>query len=150
MNPNPTTSEENFRMYHQLQYDRIDRLESKRETFSNLIITISIAVFTFAYSKESGLEKQGDYALPILIILVNVVAIIFAAQSRYFIKMHQRRAEIAREMFAPALNLINDQVDKKDGNKDYFNRNRLYILLHILFIIAAIVYVITSNHCVMS
>ena len=45
---NENLDKENFRMYYQLQYDRIDKLETKRENFSNYILTISSAIFVLS------------------------------------------------------------------------------------------------------
>ena len=114
---------ENFRMYHQLQYDRIDKLESRRENFSNFIITISAGIYLIGFQNLSDLNLVTGLFLPIMVIIVNISAIIFADRSRHYVKMHQERAKNARAEYAPQLNVISSQVEKIDSSKDFFRRN---------------------------
>jgi len=128
----------NFRMYHQSQYERIDKLEARREFFSNFVITLSSAIFVIGFSDIAKLNAVNGTLLPSMIVLMNWVSIIFIRKSRIFIKMHQDRAKGAREMFAPELNQINQKVGKIDSGKDRFRREMLYIYVHILIIVITI------------
>ena len=38
---------ENFRAYHSLQYERIDKLESRREIFNSIVLTASFGSNNF-------------------------------------------------------------------------------------------------------
>lgn len=108
---------ENFRMYHQLQYDRIDKLESKRETFSNLVLTLSAGIYLIGFGDSEKLNDFTGVYLPIIIIFVNIAAIVFASKSRYWIKLHQERAEVARDKYAKELNELNKSANKKYKKK---------------------------------
>lgn len=129
---------ENFRMYHQLQYDRIDKLESKRETFSNLVITVSAGIYLIGFDEITNLNIVTGMCLPIMVIVVNLASIMFANRSRAFVKMHQNRAKMARATYAPQLNDINSKVYKLDSSKDAFRRNRIYKYLHVSIIVIAL------------
>ncbi|MBL4559889.1 MAG: hypothetical protein JKX79_02775 [Labilibaculum sp.] len=136
---------ENFRMYHQLQYERIDKLETKREIFSNIVITLSSGFYLFGLGKlfvlggTPGAKNVylGGFLL-VLIILINICSILFANNTRVYIKMHQKRAKKARSEYASQLNKINKQVKKKNSNRDFFSRNRIYKYLHVLLIVFAL------------
>lgn len=130
---------ENFRMYHQLQYDRMDKLENRREIFNNIVLTISLAIITFGFSKESQINLWTGIGLSIILILANIGAIFFSKRSLEFFKMHQARAKAAREKYAPELNEINKQIGKRDSDKDPFSRTKLYIYIHELTIAVIIV-----------
>lgn len=129
---------DDFRMYHQLQYDRIAQLEQQRLTMTNFVIGLSIISFSFAFSDINKLNIINAIGLPIVIIISNIFAMLYTSRSRKFIKMHQKRAEKAREIFSPRLNIISNEVPKIDSNRDLFNRTRLQIYLHVLLIIIAI------------
>lgn len=108
---------DNFRMYHQLQYDRIDKLESKRETFSNLVLTLSAGIYLLGLGSIEELNPITGKYLSIIVILVNIAAIIFANKSRYWIKLHQERAKVARNIFAPELEFFNREANENYENK---------------------------------
>ena len=134
----PSIENEDFRMYHQLQYDRIAQLEQQRLTMTNFVIGLSIISFSFAFSDIDKLNIINAIGLPAVIIISNIFAMLYASRSRIFIKMHQKRAEKAREIFSPNLNSISKKVPKINSNRDPFNRTRLQIYLHVLLIVVAI------------
>ncbi len=133
---------ENFRMYHQLQYDRIDKLESRRETFSNFVITISAGIYLVGFGDLSKLNLISGIFLPVIISLINLSSIIFAHRSKHYIKMHQERAKIARAEYAPQLNSISSKVEKIDSMKDPLRRDMIYRYLHVSIIVIAILSVL--------
>lgn len=125
---------ENFRAYHGLQYDRIDKLESRREIFNSLVLSASLGIITFGFSKDSNFNLFTVFGVFPILILSNFAAIMFSKRTRILVKMHQKRAEIARDIYAPRFNNINRQVGKIDSSNDIFNRTNLYIYLHWLTI----------------
>jgi hypothetical protein len=135
-------SQENFQTYYQLQFDRIDKLESKRETFSNLIITISIAMLAFGYSNEYKWDEYFKTLNAILLIGLNFVSVSFINESHILIKMHQERAGKALERYAPELLEINLSVPKPDNEKNLFSRKRLYKYVHYSFSMVGILIII--------
>jgi hypothetical protein len=113
---------ENFRMYHQLQYDRIDKHESKRETFSNLVLTLSAGLYLIGLGDVEKLNDFNSFYVSLIVIFVNIAAIIFASKSRYWIKLHQQRAEAARIEFAPKLEEWNETAFENYQRKLDSNR----------------------------
>lgn len=71
-------NDEQFQMFFLLQYDRIDKLETKRENLSNYVLTVTAAIFTFGFT---FLEELNIIAL-IFIIAINFAAIIFVSKTR--------------------------------------------------------------------
>ena len=114
---------ENFRMYHQLQYDRIDKHESKRETFSNLVLTLSAGLYLLGLGDIEKLNDFNCIYVSSIVILVNIAAIIFASKSRYWIKLHQERAATARKEYAPKLEKLNQKAYENYQKKLEKNRN---------------------------
>lgn len=137
---------ENFRMYHQLQFDRMDKLESKRESFSNLVITLSIGILTFGFSNEFKVEDYMRIILSGTLMVINGISIKFIQESHILFKMHQDRAKIALQKFAPDLIAINSEVGKKDSSLNMFSRKKLYIFLHVLFIMIGAIISIIKIH----
>lgn len=128
-------------LFHQLQYDRIDKLETKRENFSNYVLTISSGIFILSISI---LDKYN----PILILgifmfgfSINIIAILFIKSTMPFITMHKERAKKIREKYnIDFSNIINSVVKPKPEielfKKNYsFKRHDIYILLHWIIII---------------
>lgn len=141
-----TTDSENFRMYYQLQYDRIDKLETKRENFCNFVLTLSSAIIVFSLSTDNRLNQYINYLIA-LIIIFNVAAILFFSKTRSFIKMHQKRASIASEKFANELLLINKEVGKINNDGDLLNRNNIYSIVHFAIIAIMLMIFIMENKC---
>jgi hypothetical protein len=129
---------EDFRMYHQLQYERISQLEQQRLTMTNFVIGISLLAFTFGFSDFSNLNLVTAIGLPVAIIISNLFAMLYTSRSRKFIKMHQKRAEKARELYSKDLNRIYESVPKVESEHDFFSRARLQIYLHLLLIAIAL------------
>ena len=57
---------QNFRMYHQLQYDRIGKIEARREVFSKFVITISTGIYLIGFRNLEDLNILTGVFLPIL------------------------------------------------------------------------------------
>ncbi|MCV2487225.1 hypothetical protein OD917_19990 [Flavobacterium sp. SH_e] len=144
--PNFKIDPENFRMYYQLQYDRIDKLETKRENFCNFVLTLSSAIIVFSLSTDNRLSQYTNYLIA-LIIIFNVAAILFFSKTRAFIKMHQKRATIASEKFANELLLINKEVDKINSDGDLLNRNNIYSIIHFAIIVIMLMIFAMENKC---
>lgn len=124
---------DNFSMYHQLQYDRIDKLESRRESFSNLVLTLNVGILTFGFLKEYNVEEIIQNLLLLLIIVINTIAYSFIRQSIIFIENHQNRARLALSLYDPVLDSISVRFREKQSKFRLFRRNNLYIYLHLFF-----------------
>ncbi|WP_343634454.1 hypothetical protein [Fluviicola sp.] len=132
-------TDENFRLFYQNQYDRIDKLETKRENLCNYVLTVSTAIIGFYLSTKNHSIPYTNL-LVVFVCAVNLIAIVFIRKTRPFIKMHQKRASLASKSNANEFNRIKKHVGKVDSDEDFFNRNRLYIYLHILIILTMIIF----------
>ena len=122
-------SEENFRFFYQTQFDRIDKLETKRENFCNFVLTLSSAIIVFSLSTENRLIQYVNFLI-VLICLINLTAIVFIVKTRPFIKMHQKRADLASQHNEVSFNNIKETVPKPNSDGDLINRSNLYVYLH--------------------
>ncbi|WKL46357.1 hypothetical protein Q1W71_15495 [Flavobacterium pectinovorum] len=167
---NDEANSENFRMFYLLQYDRIDKLETKRENYSNYVITMSSAIYTVGFAFLEKLNFSHLNVLGLFVIVVNLVAILFIWKTRPWVKLHQMRAKIALERYANEFSTIIDEAKKEvikkykggnslekyynkytyfyEGDKDYFRRSRIYSYLHILIIILTLVSILTNYNIV--
>ncbi len=136
---------ENFRLFYQIQYDRIDKLETKRENFCNYIITISSALVVFGFAKPNEIALESKNLMLGFIILINVLVIVFIAKTRLWVKMHQNRANEASSKYAVEFNEIKDSVEKAESDKDLFRRSRIYTYVHCLIIIMSIIFIVIEN-----
>lgn len=135
-----TTSEdmENFRMLHQLQYERIDKIQTSRENFSNYVLTISSGLYLLAIPNLSEINYKNFILITSFIILINIVAIIFSHNSRKFVKFHQKRAKKMRKAFI--IEIHSTLYSNKKPNVKGLNRNNLYKILHCLIITFSILF----------
>jgi hypothetical protein len=132
--------------YHQLQYDRIDKLETKRENFSNYVLTISSGIFILGASNHEDMNLAISFVIFVFGLCINIIGILFIKDTMPFIAMHQQRARKIREEYDERFNKINESVFNpnpqiKIFKKSYpFNRHNIYILLHwvIIFFFAFI------------
>jgi Mn2+/Fe2+ NRAMP family transporter len=138
---------ENFRLFYQIQYDRIDKLETKRENFCNYIITISSAIIILGLnsSKEITLTLLSKNLLFLFLITLNILVIIFINKTRLWVNMHQARAKEACDRYAKEFNDIKELIEKPESNDDIFRRSRIYSYVHSLIILLAILFILTEN-----
>jgi len=141
--------------YHQLQYDRIDKLETKRENFSNYVLTISSAIFVLGASNLEKINLTVSFVTFAFGLCINIIGILFIKSTMPFIKMHQQRARKIRQEYDERFCEINESVFKpnpqiKIFKKSHpFNRHNIYILLHwvIIFFFAFIpIYFCFAHH----
>ncbi|UUF13758.1 MULTISPECIES: hypothetical protein [Flavobacterium] len=132
---------ENFRMYYQLQYDRIDHLETRRENFSNFILTISSGVFILTLTNAKDFNNILSLGLFLFMSFINLIAIAFFNSTMPFITMHQERAKAARIKYDKILSALNESIKKPEPQikikkwKISCKRHNIYKLLHYVIII---------------
>nr|WP_315207455.1 hypothetical protein [uncultured Flavobacterium sp.] len=132
---------ENFRLFYQIQYDRIDKLETKRENFCNYIITISSTLLVFGLNNSN----ENKSLLLLFIIIINILAIVFIDKTRLWVNMHQERAKEASAKYAIEFNEIKDSVGKAESDNDTFRRSRIYSYVHGLIILTSIIFLLIEN-----
>ncbi|WP_291068619.1 MULTISPECIES: hypothetical protein [unclassified Empedobacter] len=127
---------ENFRVYYQIQYERIDHLESRRENFCNFVLTISSGILALAITNTQNFNWILSLGMLLFIVLINLIAIEFTKSTMPYIKMHQKRAKDAIIKYDPFLHELNSDIVKPDPKikvfkKEYpFKRHNIYQLLH--------------------
>lgn len=132
--------------YHQLQYDRIDKLETKRENFSNYVLTISSGIFILGVSNPEKINLAIAFVIFVFGLALNLIGILFIKSTMPYITMHQQRAKKIKEEYDERFIKINNSVfnpnpEIKIFKKLYpFKRHNIYILLHwvIIFFFALI------------
>ncbi len=149
--------EESLISYNQLQYDRIDKLETKRENFCNYVITLTSSIYTIGFVFLEKIDFRYAFVLIWLIVLLNFIAIIFNWRTRPWIKLHQERAKLARakmsidfeklendatqnvkEKYATKKSIFkfyNEATYRFNSYSDLFRRSRVYSFLHWIIII---------------
>ncbi len=134
-----SSTKEDFRLYYQHQYDRMKELEQQRLTMTNVIVSLSVLAFSLAFGDIKKLNVVNAVGLPIVVIIANLIALLWNHRSRAFIKMHQKRAHAALEVFAPDVEALNRTIPKPfDSDKDIFRRPALQTYLHVLLMALSI------------
>lgn len=98
-------------MYYQRQYARIEHHESQRLILSNVVITITVLGFTFGFGEISKLSILSGIGLPLIIIIANCFAVIYAHGSSAICHVHQDRAHATLERHAASLYLIQKEFE---------------------------------------
>jgi multisubunit Na+/H+ antiporter MnhG subunit len=143
---NNTNRSENFRMYYQIQYSRIDHLETKRENFSNYVLTISSGIYALTISNTENISSLIILSVLAFVVLINSISILFILKTWPLIKMHQKRAKKARLKYSADLYRLNESVKKPNSKfkiyKKYYvstKRHNIYIYLHAIIILFFII-----------
>ncbi|KAA9338842.1 hypothetical protein [Adhaeribacter soli] len=158
---------ENYRMFYLLQFDRIDKLETKRENFCNYVLTISSAIYVAGFAFLEKLDFENLYILACFVILINFASILFVWKTRPWVKLHQERAKLASEKYSKKLLKIEGKAEKlvKDryigknfltkyyykktysfnSDQDWFRRSLIYVYLHFLIIVLSFISIPYSN-----
>ncbi len=130
--------------YYQHQYDRMAKFDDQSMTVTNIVISLSILAFTFAYDAAQTANFQNAVILPFLIFFSNLFAIGYMQRSRYWIHAHRQRANEVIKIKAVELYKISKKHSPPATIKNFpFVGNRdLKALLHLIIMVAAIVPVI--------
>lgn len=131
---------ENWLVCYKLQYERIAQHESQRLIFSNMVLVVSCAIFSFGSRFDNELSIFSSCYLAILVSAINWVAIKHTSKSRFWVKFHQKRAKELLEKFDGELLLTLNKVKKPDSNKDPRRRPELLKMLHETLIILSIIF----------
>lgn len=120
---------EDWMNYNLLQYDRIDKLETKRENFCNYVLTLTSAIYTIGFVFLEKIDFKYAYVLIVFIILLNFTSIIFNWRTRSWIKLHQMRASLIKNNISQELSFLENKakeiLKKKYESKNLF-RNYYY------------------------
>jgi len=131
--------------FYENQLSRIEKHESQILIFSQLLVTISIAIITF----HSQFEPVIRHILLTLVVVFNFLAIFFIKTSNESRSIHQKRARKVIEKYSNELHEIINQITYDNQN----NKGRFcyLIIFHWVLIVSsfafAIYYLIT---CIIS
>jgi hypothetical protein len=130
--------------------------ESQRQTFTNIIVTLSVVAFTFGFD-TTQVSKAVQVALLLVISVANLVAISYMQRTRYWLRTHRSRAKKVLKTYAPDLYLIDkvviDEIDQKYLEKEYKlfqnmykyfgGRGRIQAWLHVaLFVVSIVLFIL--------
>ncbi len=131
-----------FSGLHNLQYERISKLEDQNNHISNFVSGLSTITIAFLFTDKT-IDSKPAFYLIIIFIGANILACFYLIQTRRFIKMHQERGEHLRRELSDSVHEIYQNV-KKPKIPIIFNRTILMVYLHILIIIAGFVLIFNS------
>ena len=129
------------RMYYDHQYDRIKQHEDQALSISNIVLTISALIITFGLNNRPSFGSIFIFFLPVIIIIANLFAIFYVRDSGNWIRSHRKRAKKILETYIPNLYVL-DVETIAPHKKQTIGRRRFQRIIHILFIIIAIVLII--------
>jgi hypothetical protein len=129
------------RMYYEHQYDRIKKHEDQALSISNIVLTISALIITFGLNNRQSFGSVFIFFLPALIIIANLFAIFYIRDSASWIKSHRMRAKRILETYISELFVL-DKETIAPHRKQPVGRRRFQNLIHILFIVIAIILIV--------
>jgi hypothetical protein len=102
-----------YRLYWQVQYERVAQHENGRYQVSSFVIAGSLVAAGLITQAGGGLAVRWTAAIAIA--FINGFAMVYIAQERKWVKLHQARAAAALERMSPALvelqTTANDELD---------------------------------------
>jgi hypothetical protein len=113
----PSNEEEVLRAYYLLQYERVEHHETHRLEVSNYVIAASIVGLGILGSSH-GRSGAAWVSVPAVIALINLLAILYAMRSRYWVDCHLGRAHMALRELSPRL------VELQSGTDLVFDQAR--------------------------
>lgn len=125
--------------YYQHQYERIDTHENNCLTVSNLVVGITVLAFTFGFSDTSQVTLISGVALPAVVIIANILAILSFEWSAYIRRYHRDRAKRVLETYASQLYEIDQDISWKRGVMYLWSTRRTQSYVHFFLAIVALV-----------
>ena len=129
------------RMYYEHQYDRIKKHEDQALSISNIVLTISALIITFGLNNRQSFGSIFIFFLPALIFIANIFAIFYVRDSGNWIRSHRKRAKRILEIYIPEIFVL-DSETIAPHKKQTVSRRRFQNLIHILFIIIAVILIV--------
>jgi hypothetical protein len=120
----PPGQEDTYWAYYELQFERVAAFESYRLQVSNFVLAGSVvAIGLLATPSGKNADTRVAFVVCLALLLVNLLAMIFSANARRWVKVHQMRAKEALDVLSPGLASIKRDVDRRFGLADSDNRN---------------------------
>ncbi|WP_299169003.1 hypothetical protein [uncultured Arthrobacter sp.] len=145
----PDKDRDFYQAYYLLQAQRQAQHETNRLAVSGFVLAASPA----AVGLLAGTEEPTNALVSIVlvsVVVLNILAALYAQQSRYWVKVHQKRARWVLEKLAPELVGLHEAI-RLEGRKkilaaksgdgsfisDAVRSERLLITFHLVFIVGA-------------
>jgi hypothetical protein len=136
---------ETYRMYYQLQYERVAAHESGRLQVSNFVLAGSLVGIGLA----SGVEDVGGMvvaAAMTLVVALNGFAVAAAINHTKWVKIHQARAAFPLRALSADIGLMQSNVNRafdvpthSDERDSIIRSERLLIAMHVSVSLIAVV-----------
>jgi hypothetical protein len=137
----PSNEEEVLRAYYLLQYERVEHHETHRLEVSNYVIAASIVGLGFLGSSRSR-PGVAWVSIPVVIALINLLAILYAMRSWYWVDRHLGRAHMALQELSPQLVELQNATDEKFNQKRHeflwYRSHLIQSAIHLLVAVVAI------------
>ena len=137
-NDEQSVSDDFLLAYYEHQYDRIGKLEQSRLAITNIVVTLSVLVFTFGFDSDKSRTLESSLVLPIIIIAANLFAVAYMVRTSSWIATARLRAKRVLEEYAEELHEL-DKTTYAPHRKRSLARWKIQLLLHVLLIIAGCV-----------
>lgn len=159
--PYPSVTDKQFdfyQAYYLLQVQRQNQHETNRLVVSNFVLVGSLAAVGFIAGGEKDLPAHVLIIILVFVGAVNILAALYAKQSRYWVKLHQERARRVLRRISPAIAAMQAEVSKidrkvlskrKSGNGkvwfDAFRSERLQVAIHLVLVAGIIGYAVLEG-----
>jgi hypothetical protein len=120
-----------------LQYERVEHHETHRLEVSNYVIAASIVGLGF-FGSSGGRTGAAWATVPVVIALINLLAILYAMRSRYWVDRHLGRAHMALRELSPLL------VDLQKGTDREFTQGRRHFFWYRSHLIQSAIHLLVA------
>jgi hypothetical protein len=130
--PWPSNEKEVLRAYYLLQHERVEHHETHRLEVSNYVIAASIVGLGFLGSSRGRLGAAWA-GFSVVIALINLLAILYAMRSRYWVDRHLNRAHaVLRELSQRLWDLQEDEDRRFDDERHVGPIRRSWYRSHLI------------------
>jgi hypothetical protein len=131
--------DENYvRMYYEHQYQRMSAIEGQRWALTNIVATLSVLAFTFGFQDGRALTIINGLALPIVLTILNLFAVLFVWRTHNYTQVHQRRARATLLKYAKELHEL-DTAHPVSRGPFGWGIAKIQLIIHIILLIPALI-----------
>jgi len=127
-----------IRMYYEHQYDRMKAIEGQRWSLTNIVVSLSVLAFTFGFQGQSTLTMISGLALPMLIAVLNLFALMYAWRAYNYVLVHQQRAKAILDKYAKELFELDANHPQLRGPLN-LGISKIQIIIHVILLIPSLI-----------
>lgn len=144
--PSGDLAQERFWAYYELQYERVAAFETARLQVTSFVVAGSLVALGLFVGGNEKASLQVVSVAGLGVIVVNLLAMAFSTNSRYWVKRHQARAEqILEALSVDGIQGLQARVDDAFGpetgssgkRRSPLRSNLLLIWVHVALAMAA-------------